>query len=119
MLLTILAAASVTIPIATLTLYVAPFVSLGTELVAKVKAPAWFKVGVTAALAAAATFVTMAINNNSDLILKWETLGRVGMAFAMAEGAYLLLKLTPLSKITIDPIAAKFPGGVGPEVKSA
>ena len=99
-----------------LSLYIAPFLPFVTALLAKANAPGWLKTGLTAGLATIVTLVTTAIDKSEDVILTWDTLGRVLMTVGLAVVSYLALRPA------VDKVAAIAPDkgiGPGPEVPPA
>lgn len=91
-----------------LSLYIAPFLPFLTALLTKASAPAWLKTGLNAGLAAVVTVITTAIEKSEDVILTWDTLGRVLMTVGLAVVAYLALRPA------IDKVAAVNPDkGIG------
>jgi len=102
--------AAVTVSLSAVSLYIAPFVPIVTAAFTKLNAPGWLKVGFTAVVSTVTTLIATAIQLGTDLVLTWDTLGAVAMAFGVAMGSYLFLRV-PVTQ----PIAEQTKGtGIGP-----
>lgn len=98
----------VTIKVATLTLYAAPFVPILTALATNLHASPVVKTSVNAALGGIVAVVTTAIGQGTDVVLRWTILYKIALGVGVAVGSYLAFR-----KPVVEPIANAVPSGIG------